>query len=182
MVGALTGTQLRSIPMGVVGWEQFRESHPDAPVLTATRGSRGTTAAIPTRGTTTRTVRFSSTHRIPRTHDCPSRNVSSASPSAGSRWQFVGPTSPTRVLDTDRIRSGQEIGGVGVFRPVLDGRRLTFAVRDGRVVDEQSGSTWNVLGEAISGQLEGSDLPAVVHLDTFWFAWVGFRPDTRLVE
>ncbi len=32
-VGVRTGTQLRSIPMGTVGWAQFREEHPDALVL-----------------------------------------------------------------------------------------------------------------------------------------------------
>ncbi len=29
-VGALTGTQLTAIPMGVVGWDQFVTAHPDA--------------------------------------------------------------------------------------------------------------------------------------------------------
>lgn len=43
---------------------------------------------------------------------------------------------------------------MAVLRSVLDGRDLTFAVRDGRVVREQTSSTWNVLGEATSGQLK----------------------------
>jgi hypothetical protein len=45
-----------------------------------------------------------------------------------------------------------------------------------------TGSIWNVLGQATTGQLAGSRLPAVVRLDTFWFAWVGFYPETRLVK
>ncbi len=37
-VGTLTGTRLTSIPMGAVGWGQFREEHPDARVLTRSTG------------------------------------------------------------------------------------------------------------------------------------------------
>jgi hypothetical protein len=33
-VGVLTGTQLKAIPMGIVGWADFRAAHPDAQVLT----------------------------------------------------------------------------------------------------------------------------------------------------
>lgn len=36
--GFLTGTQLTAIPMGAVGWEDFRTAHPDALVLTRDTG------------------------------------------------------------------------------------------------------------------------------------------------
>jgi hypothetical protein len=32
-----------------------------------------------------------------------------------------------------------------------------------------------------SGPLAGERLRAVQHLDTFWFAWATFQPETRLV-
>ena len=37
-VGVLTGTRLEAIPIGVVGWEQFRSAHPDALLLTRDTG------------------------------------------------------------------------------------------------------------------------------------------------
>jgi len=37
-VGVLTGTPLEAIPIGVVGWDQFRTAHPDALVLTRDTG------------------------------------------------------------------------------------------------------------------------------------------------
>ena len=51
-----------------------------------------------------------------------------------------------------------------------------------RVVDEETGSVWLISGEAISGPLEGSSLDRVEHLDTFWFSWSTYQPDTVLIE
>ena len=48
--------------------------------------------------------------------------------------------------------------------------------------DDETGSRWDVLGRARSGPLEGTQLDAVEHLDTFWFAWAAFSPDTELVS
>ena len=69
---------------------------------------------------------------------------------------------------------------MGVFDPQLEGRRLSFSVRDGRIVDSETGSEWNLLGEAESGPLEGGTLTPVVHRSQFWFSWVVYKPDTIL--
>lgn len=50
------------------------------------------------------------------------------------------------------------------------------------LVDDQTCSTWDVLGRATSGPLTGTRLEAAGHLDTFWFAWAAFHPETRLVD
>jgi hypothetical protein len=36
-------------------------------------------------------------------------------------------------------------------------------------------------GEALDGPLAGERLEAVTHLDTFWFAWAAFLPETRVM-
>jgi hypothetical protein len=71
----------------------------------------------------------------------------------------------------------------GVFRPVADGQTLTL-VPDGddRFRDEETASTWTVLGEAVDGPLAGSQLEHVAHDDTFWFVQYAFRPHTRVVD
>ena len=84
------------------------------------------------------------------------------------------------ALDGQTIPEGKEIGSVGVFQPIADGRELTLQRRGGSFVDRETGSRWNVLGEAVAGRLRGARLPEQRHLDTFWFAWVAFQPDTRL--
>lgn len=81
------------------------------------------------------------------------------------------------ALDTGEIAEGRDVGA-GVFRAVEDGRQLTLEPRDGGFVDLDTGSRWNLLGEAIAGSLEGRGLEPVVHIDTLWFAWGAFEPDT----
>lgn len=60
------------------------------------------------------------------------------------------------------------------------GRSPSRGTGDG-FVDDETDSRWNVLGEAVDGPLEGTVLEPVAHLDTFWFAWASFRPDTEIV-
>ena len=85
-------------------------------------------------------------------------------------------------LSEAEIGTARDIGSVGVFSRVLDGRHLEFDVADdGTVRDAQTGSTWNIRGEATAGELQGSALEAQVAFDHFWFAWAEFLPDTELV-
>ena len=49
-------------------------------------------------------------------------------------------------------------------------------------MDEETESVWLISGNAISGPLEGSSLDRVEHLDTFWFSWSTYQPDTLLIE
>ena len=57
-------------------------------------------------------------------------------------------------------------------------RILTFQRNGDTIMDDQTGSTWNVLGQATAGELAGKQLTPVVHADHFWFSWAAFRPDT----
>ena len=70
------------------------------------------------------------------------------------------------------------VGSTSVFHPNLNGRKLTFKYRNGAIVDEQTGSEWNIFGEATDGPLAGSALSPALHANHFWFAWSVFNPDT----
>jgi hypothetical protein len=85
------------------------------------------------------------------------------------------------ALEGGSVSDGRDIGSVAVFDPVVDGRELTFAFRDGAYVDDQTDSTWSIAGRSIEGALAGTVLNRVPHLDTFWFAWSTYQPDTDLV-
>ncbi len=68
-----------------------------------------------------------------------------------------------------------------IYRAVAGGRTLTFEVVDGQRRDVETGSVWNFAGEAVSGPLDGEQLPP--HPDArhaYWFAWADFHPDTDL--
>ena len=48
------------------------------------------------------------------------------------------------------------------------------------LVDRETGSVWNVKGEAIDGPLTGNRLAQVPAHNSFWFAWVTFWRDTDI--
>jgi len=72
------------------------------------------------------------------------------------------------------------IGSTAVYDPNLNDQKLTFKIESGNIVDEQTGSIWNMFREAATGELEGDRLAAVVHANHFWFAWSAFFPDSEL--
>ena len=86
------------------------------------------------------------------------------------------------ALEADSVGEGRDVGSTAVFLPVIDGAELTFSAEGEGFVDEQTGSTWNIVGEAVDGPLTGTRLEQINHLDTFWFAWATYQPGTELVE
>ena len=87
------------------------------------------------------------------------------------------------ALDTFDVADGVDVGATGVFVAEVDGQELTFSndPADPTVIlDAETGSTWNVFGEATSGELAGAQLEQLVHIDTFWFAWNAFHPDSAV--
>jgi len=72
------------------------------------------------------------------------------------------------ALDTESIVEGQDVGASGVFSRVVEARTLSFEARDdGLFHDVETKSTWNVLGQAVRGPLEGKRLDPVVHGNHF---------------
>ena len=84
------------------------------------------------------------------------------------------------ALDKTLIVDAKDIGATGVFDAYLDGETLTFSLKDGNFVDDQTGATWNILGEALEGEMAGKSLTPIVHGNHFWFAWGAFNPETLI--
>lgn len=82
------------------------------------------------------------------------------------------------ALDKPLILMGTDVGATGVFDPNLNGEKLTFSKDGANIMDDQTGSSWNILGQAIEGPLTGEALTPLIHGDHFWFAWAAFQPDT----
>jgi hypothetical protein len=70
---------------------------------------------------------------------------------------------------------------VRVFSRRLNGETFGFSLQDGSILDD-SGSTWNVNGQAIEGAMDGLSLTRINHFDVMWFAWSAFYPDTDLIQ
>ncbi len=84
------------------------------------------------------------------------------------------------ALDTSSIPNGKDVGAAVAYEPKVDGRLLTFKVDGGSIVDEQTSSSWNISGTATSGPLAGMHLQPVISIDSFWFDWAAFHPDTTI--
>lgn len=84
------------------------------------------------------------------------------------------------ALDASQIKNSKDVGEVGVFSRELNGKVLEFEYKNDVFKDKQTGSTWNILGQAIDGELKGSNLDPIIHDNTLWFAWAAFKPETRV--
>ena len=83
-------------------------------------------------------------------------------------------------MDTRAFNEARDVGAAAVFSRTLDGKLLTFEKQGGKTVDRETGSTWNMLGEALFGPLKGKRLTPVAHGNHFAFAWLSFRPGTAI--
>ena len=86
------------------------------------------------------------------------------------------------ALDKSSIRGSRDVGATGLFDGQVDGRKLTFRSDGDRFLDNETGSVWNILGQAVEGPLKGTVLAPVVHANHFWFAWGAFKPDTLIYQ
>ena len=79
------------------------------------------------------------------------------------------------ALDHMTIPDGRPIGTGVAFIAVTDRGPLTFTTAgDDLFTDEQTNTTWNLLGQAVDGPLTGTQLEFASHRNEFWFAWHAF--------
>lgn len=67
----------------------------------------------------------------------------------------------------------------------VNGQTLTFdIVEDGafpfNLRDQETGTLWNIKGQAIEGELQGTQLTHIPAHSSMWFAWVSFWPSTAV--
>ncbi|MBI5649776.1 MAG: DUF3179 domain-containing protein [Chloroflexi bacterium] len=84
------------------------------------------------------------------------------------------------ALDEATIARGRDIGATGVFARAVNARVLTFRADGDKIRDIETQSEWNILGQAVDGQLQGAQLTPIIHGNFFWFAWAAFRPDSKV--
>lgn len=75
----------------------------------------------------------------------------------------------------------EDLATTVVWERASAGRTLTFRADGDRMVDSETGSTWDpVTGRAVTGPLEGQRLAPVRSVPGFWHAWKAEHPDTTL--
>jgi hypothetical protein len=76
----------------------------------------------------------------------------------------------------------EELDSVRLFESRLpDGRVLEFQLFEGKIRDKDSNSEWNTDGECVYGRMRGVGLKPLLAVDSMWFAWYAFHPDTLIL-
>ena len=78
---------------------------------------------------------------------------------------------PTRAIDSDDQTGDQDDLPNTVQLP--ESSLLLFR-------DKETGSVWNLRGEAVAGELEGTHLRQLPAYSAYWFAWSSFWPNTSI--
>jgi len=203
VAGALTGEELRLIPMSTVSWSDWLDANPNGLVLSRDTGHSRNYGENPYPGYDDVNDppflfegeidgRLAAKERVVgirrggdavaiRTADLFEHRVLELELDGQPLVVWLEPGTAS-ALDEPFVDRGRDVGATGVFEPTLDGRTLTFEPIKAGFRDAETGSTWDVLGNATGGPLAGSQLTPVEHVDTFWFAWAAFLPDTRIAE
>ena len=202
IAGEFTGRQLTFVPASMISWADFKATYPDGKVLSRETGYSRDYGRNPYTG-------YDDVNRSPFLYRGPETpgtlppmarvvTVDLNGEAVGYPYdvlQEVRVVNDTiggvpivvlwapgtaSALDAGSVAGGDDVGAATTFSRELDGQTLTFVFDGDRILDEQTGSEWDVLGQAVSGSLAGSQLTPVVSINHFWFSWAAFRPETRV--
>jgi hypothetical protein len=201
LAGTLAGERLATFPVATVSWAEWRDAHPDGLVLSRDTGVDRDYGRNPYPGyddvddppflfTGEVDGRLAAKERVVGLGfdtDPVAVRLDALADEGAVQLEVAGQTiwlwhlpGTASALDAGDVASGRDVGATGVFLPEAAGQQLHFE-RDGdHFVDQETGSTWDVFGTATDGPLAGERLEAVQHVDTFWFAWAAYQPDTRI--
>jgi len=199
VAGAYAGGRLEMVPMLTLAWSDATEEYPEARVLSKDTGYNRSYGRNPYSGYDTAERPF--LYRGPTDDEfSPMTRVvtvfhndsSEAFPYPTLREERVVTTSlggdPIAVfwapgtaspLDAGSTAGGRDVGTANAFFARADGQELTFDVEDGDIVDEQTGSAWDVGGRATSGPLTGTRLEPMTTSQHFWFSWTAFEQESN---
>lgn len=203
VAGRLTGERLQALPVSTVSWADFRDAHRDALVLSRDTGFDREYGRNPYPGyDDVNTSPFLFEGKVDDRLAAKTRVVGIevdgdsvavtldvlqkrqvVPVEVGDRSLVVlWKRGTASALDASDVAGGRDVGATGVFDPSVDGRALTFRQVTRGFEDTETHSRWNIFGIATDGALAGKRLQAVPHVDTFWFAWGAYRPDTTIVS
>jgi hypothetical protein len=204
IAGQYAGSQLEFHPAAIISWQEFMTAHPYGSVLSRETGYDRSYGQNPYAG-------YDNVSNPPFLYDGPQtpgvlppvtrvltvdlngeavaypyealEDVRVVNDTVGGQPIAVFWAQGTAsALDTDSIAGGRDVGSADAYSRVLGELDLTFEVVNEQILDRETGSKWNVLGQAVAGELMGKRLEPVVAINHFWFSWAAFKPETRVFE
>jgi len=205
IVGPLTGEQLVFVPARILAWQDWKEAHPDGLVLSTDTGHARDYGVNPYGGYDSSGFPFlfggEPDRRLPplsRVLGLSEAGETIAFPyevleeGAVKGWNVVATEVGGRevavfwkagtvsALDAADIPSSRDVGAIAAYDAVVDGERLTFEATEAGISDRETGSSWSITGLAVAGRFEGTQLEVLPAVDSFWFDWAAFHPDTEI--
>ena len=204
IVGELLGTQLILYPTSIIAWSDFATAFPNGQVLSRETGYNRSYGRNPyfgyddinnspflfrgeTPGQLAAMERVLALELNNETVAYPYSTLSEVGvvrdQVGGEEVVVLWAEGTASALDKASIADGRDVGSANAFSPILNGEQLTFSLQEnGLFQDENTSSLWNILGQAVSGPLEGKTLTPLTAVNHFWFDWVAFKPETRIYK
>ena len=168
MAGQHKGKLLETIPSDITTWSTWKGEHPSTTVLNLKRSSR---------------------QFVKDFYKDPGRFVVGFVGNFGMHHVSMEQLLKRPVANVDArglpllVVFDPEGTATRIFRRKVDDQILTLtADAAGRLVDDQSASTWNRQGVAVAGPLEGKTMYQQVSLPSFKRAWLTFHPNSGLID
>lgn len=196
IVGTYTGHLLDIVPSQVVGYGAFKEQYPDGQVLSTQGRNYGENPYV---GYDSNGSPFfferpdARLFPVSRVLGANINGEQIAYPFAELQAEMVindtvGGTDVVAVwqpgsvsaMDQAWIDDSRDVGMAALFNRNLGNQVLTFSIIDEQIIDDQTGSTWNIFGTATAGELAGQQLMQINAFPHFWFAWEAFYPETAI--
>ncbi|OED35441.1 hypothetical protein AB833_29885 [Chromatiales bacterium (ex Bugula neritina AB1)] len=203
IIGKMNGVKLAQIPSSIVSFESFKMQYPNGTVLSRETGYTRQYGSNPYPGydninSSPFLFRGVTDKRLP-----PMERVLSLR--SGDKTLLFGLSAladqtvlntrfdnrsvavfsfatAASALDKRKISDSRAIPTTAIYDAVHNSRKLTFILKDGVAVDEQTESSWNVLGYATAGPLAGERLTQLDSGVHFAFAWLAFDPEAEIYQ
>lgn len=205
IVGTNAGKKLEPVPTAIVSWADFAENHPDGQALSDDQGFGIPYGSNPYTFYSSRNAPFSFFDgeidpRFPALERVVGVTVDDTSKAYGFPdiqevrvvndviadtpiVVFWGSPDTADGLDASAIADARPIGTGIAYSRIVEDQELTFEpADDDRFLDIETGTVWNILGVAVSGELAGAELDLITHRNEFWFAWQAFFADSDVWE
>jgi hypothetical protein len=203
IAGEYTGAQLEFYPASMISWSDFKDLYPDGKVLSRDTGHPrdygknpyygyddinqtpflfdGTTPDQLPPMARVLTVDLNG-EAVAYPYDVLSELNVINDTVGGEDVVILWTEGTASALDESNIPEGREVGSTVAYSRLLDDQFLDFEFKNGKIIDTQTGSEWDIFGQAVAGKLKGKQLSPVVSINHFWFSWAAFKPETRIYQ